>query len=132
MGRTSGNSIMPETSTTGTTTLPASTINVSSNPITAGFSSSGTFTFNRNQVISYTGLTTSSFTGCSGGGVYLANTPVALTVSTTSNTAGTLPLVTINAASTGGFPPAGSFNIITSLGAQTVTYTVISPTSFGG
>lgn len=120
---------MPETSTTGTTTLPVGTINVSS---TTGFLGKGSFTFNSNQKISYTGTTGSSFTGCTGGGVYPANTPVSLIVSTTSASTGTLPITPINVVSTGGFPPAGNFNIVTSLGIQTIVYSSITNTSFVG
>jgi hypothetical protein len=46
------------------TTLPTATIEVAS---TAGFLSAGTIFIN-NQLVTYTGLTGTTFTGCTGGG----------------------------------------------------------------
>jgi Tfp pilus assembly protein PilV len=51
------------TTTSGSVTLPASTISVAS---TTGFMSSGTI-YVGGQTVTYTGLTGTSFTGCSGG-----------------------------------------------------------------
>ncbi len=55
----------------GTPTLPASTMPTTASPITAGFAPSGSFVIYSGtiweQLIAYTGLTSSSFTGCTGG-----------------------------------------------------------------
>lgn len=53
-----------ETTSTGSQTLPTGTLNVVS---TAGFSASGRVVVNRTEVVTYTGLTGTSFTGCTGG-----------------------------------------------------------------
>lgn len=57
--------------TTGAQSLPTGTLNTSTNPQTAGFPTSGTIlvatSTNSWQTVSYTGTTSSSFTGCTGG-----------------------------------------------------------------
>jgi hypothetical protein len=57
--------------TTGSQSLPTATLNTTTNPQTAGFPTSGTIlvatSTNGWQTVSYTGITTSSFTGCTGG-----------------------------------------------------------------
>lgn len=59
------------TLTTNATASPITTINVVS---TAGFGNTGTLTFNDNLTVTYTGITATSFTGCSGGNVFSAGT----------------------------------------------------------
>jgi hypothetical protein len=53
----------PVTTSTAAVTLPSATISV---PNTGGFPSAGTFDLN-GQTVTYTGLTQTSFTGCTGG-----------------------------------------------------------------
>lgn len=53
------------------------------------------------------------------------------TISAASN-GQSLPQATINVASTAGFPTSGTITVTTSAGAQTVTYTGTTPTSFTG
>lgn len=82
------------TFTTNTTSAPITTINVQT---TAGFPTSGTITFNDIQTVTYTNITATSFTGCSGGNTFLAGTTCnyellgnfdfATTLSTTSDPA---------------------------------------------
>ena len=58
------------TTTSGIQTLPTATINVTGNPITLGFPTSGTIyviTSAGPQIVNYTNITSSSFTGCTGG-----------------------------------------------------------------
>jgi hypothetical protein len=52
------------TTTSGSHTLPVATINVAS---TSGFASSGALWVNTSQYVTYTGTTSTTFTGCSGG-----------------------------------------------------------------
>lgn len=70
----------------GSQTLPLATFNAT-NPIAAGFPSSGTFqvlSATGIQTITYTGTTTTSFTGCTGGtGLVSTSTPI--TVGTTTS-----------------------------------------------
>ena len=118
-------------------TLPQSTINVAS---TAGYPSSGTLliqTDNGLQVVTYTGLTPTSFTGVSGGSGNIINGDPIISggVTTTIGSASngfTLPQSTIFAGSTSAFPSEGSVLIQTSCGVQTITYTGLTPTSFLG
>lgn len=58
------------TTTSGIQTLPTATINVTGNPVSLGFPTSGTIyviTTAGPQIVNYTNITTSSFTGCTGG-----------------------------------------------------------------
>lgn len=90
--------------------LPQSIINVAS---TTGFPATGVLwvtTSGGQQVVTYTGLTTTSFTGCSGG-------------SGTMSTGGSVST---------GFPNSGYIYVTTNLGFQVVTYTGITGTTFTG
>lgn len=128
-------------------TLPQTTINVVS---TIGFSGSGSFTLN-SETITYTGITSTTFTGCSGGtstlatgdtvsilktdinstGIYIAGYPFpynqATTIAAGSNGL-TLPQATITVASTSSFPSVGSFT----LNSEIITYTGKTSTTFTG
>lgn len=90
--------------------LPTATINVAS---TTGFPSGGYImvqTTEGIQLVTYTGTTATTFTGCSGG-------------IGSMTTGGTVNI---------GFPTAGTINVTTNAGVQTVTYTGITSTSFTG
>lgn len=128
-------------------TLPQTTVNVVS---TIGFSGSGSFTLN-SETITYTGITSTTFTGCSGGtstlttgdtvsilktdinstGIYIAGYPFpynqTATIAAESNGL-TLPQATITVASTSSFPSIGSFT----LNSETITYTGKTSTTFTG
>lgn len=99
------------------------------------FPTSGTLyivTTNGAQPVSYTGVGTTTLTGCtngtgntsSGGSVFTAFSPASnyTTIAAGSNGA-SLPQTTINVASTAGFPTAGYMYVTTSTGFQVVTYT---------
>jgi hypothetical protein len=75
----------PLTSLTSAVTLPTAIIGVTN---TGGFPNAGTFNLN-GQTVTYTGLTTNSFTGCSGGAGTQASysTVIALTNSSPAATA---------------------------------------------
>lgn len=91
-------------------TLPQTTINVAS---TVGFPTAG-FIFVTTpagvQQVNYTGITATTFTGCSGG----------IGTMSTGNT--------VNVT----FPTAGTINVTTSAGLQTVNYTGITATTLTG
>lgn len=67
------------TTTTGSHTLPVGTINVAS---TAGFLSSGSINVGGNQTVTYTGITGTSFTGCTGGTTTIAAGSAIIQIST--------------------------------------------------
>lgn len=129
--------------------LPTGTINVVS---TTGFPSSGTMfvqSSTASHLITYTGVTATTFTGCTGGNGTLSTGGV---VSSTSAFGGSLPLnfngigtviaagsngqslpqATINVISTTGFPSSGTIFVYTNQGTQTVTYTGTTATTFTG
>lgn len=143
-------------------TLPIATLLVAS---TTGFPNTGTifvFSTTGRQTINYTGVTATSFTGCTGGtGSITGGSPIVAGVATTiaagsnglslpqatinvasTNTASTtiaagsnnirLPQGTINVASTTGFPTSGIIFVTTSVGVQTVAYTGTTGTTFTG
>jgi len=92
------------------TPLPQATINVAS---TTGFATSGSIyvtTGQGIQLVTYTGTTSTTFTGCSGGFGYM---------------------VTGNAV-TAGFAPNGIIYVATSTGVQQVSYTGTTATAFTG
>jgi hypothetical protein len=142
--------------------LPTGTLLTTS---TTGFTSTGqifVFSTTGRQTITYTGITATSFTGCTGGtGSILGGSPIVAGVTTTiaagsngqtlpqatinvaaTNTASTtiavgsnnvrLPTGTINVASTAGFTTTGIIYVTTSTGLQTVQYTGTTGTSFTG
>lgn len=90
--------------------LPTGTINVAS---TTGFPAGGTIFVNTTegtQYVTYTNITATSFTGCSGGiGSMITGASVFQT-----------------------FAPSGSINVTTGAGVQLVTYTGITATTFTG
>lgn len=114
------------TTTSQQYTLPTATINVGS---TSGFSLAGTISVG-GQTISYTGVTLTSFTGCSGGfgvvGSGAIVTQVAPATTLTGDT--TLPLAIITVGSTAGFRSSGAVTI----GGSTVSYTSLTSTTFNG
>lgn len=119
-------------------TLPQATINVAS---TTGFPTAGyIYVFTSDAVlqkVAYTGVTGTSFTGCSGGtgtmntGNLVHQAPYETTIAAGSNGVA-LPTGTINVASTTGFPASGNILVTTSNGPQYVTYTGTTGTSFTG
>jgi pectate lyase-like protein len=126
-------------SPSGGQTLPQGTVNVTS---TAGFAASGSFytqTSTTMAKVTYTGITATSFTGCSGGtgsmtngnGVFANSAVQNTTISSLSNGA-SLPQSVINVASTTGFLSVGAIRVTTGAGVQHVAYTGITPTSFTG
>ena len=96
--------------TSNAASLPTGTINVAS---TTGFPSGGYImvqTTEGIQLVTYTGTSATTFTGCSGGiGSMTTGGSVAI-----------------------GFPGAGTINVTTNAGIQSVTYTGITSTSFTG
>jgi hypothetical protein len=126
--------------TTGTTavtpTLPGSPASLAAtitNPQTLIIQS----TTNDAQIVTYTGSTGTTFTGCTGGsgaiavGNYVWNGPVQTSVDAGSNGA-ILPQGTINVVSTTGFPASGIMLVTTTNGTQRVTYTGVTATTFTG
>lgn len=105
--------------------LPTGTITVVS---TTGFPTSGTILVDTNagtQTVTYTGVTATTFTGCSGGtGTMLTGNAVKASI--------TLPTGTINAVSTAGFATSGTFFICSPAGRQTINYTGTTATTFTG
>ncbi len=153
-----GRSIEYETTTTGIQTLPTGTINVAD---TANFAASGSLrvvTTNGEQLVTYTGKGGTTFTGCTGGtgntsagGKVYGNLQINSAASsklhrlewhglivqrsvfeTTTTGVQTLPVGTINVASTSGFPSSGTLHITTTTGVSTVTYTGKGGTTFTG
>jgi len=110
--------------------LPQGTINVAS---TVGFAASGTIyvtTSSGAQIVTYTGTTGTSFTGCSGGGGTMSTGGVVYAATSVSYTGLTSTSFTGCTGGTGtlliGIPIGGGpFN-------QTVTYTGVTGTSFTG
>ena len=107
-------------------TLPNATVPAST---TTGFTTTGSIRVG-SQVVSYTGITTNSFTGCAGGaGVIIQGTGITQIAPTTNTTVDvTLPATTIAVASTSGFLPAGMIT----LGGTQVAYQSIDGTHFLG
>lgn len=133
-------------------TLPQSTIFVAS---TAGFPTSGSLqvtSSNGAQTVTYTSITNASFQGCSGGtgtlsfgGAVTSTAPVSQTVTYTGlsgTTAFTGCLGGFGSTANGNtvnntgffvnFPTAGQFFVNTGNGAQLITYTNVTATSFTG
>ena len=131
-------------------TLPQATLNVAS---TVDFPSAGTFelvTPTGFQTLSYTGKTSTSFTGCTGGipGTVLRGDSGALTggrfgyvvgrqssanthVAVASDGA-VLPQATLNVGNTIAFSTSGQCFVASDVGAQLVTYTGKTSTTFTG
>ena len=130
-------------------TLPTGTINVVS---TNAFTSSGTAwvqSTTGTHLISYTGKTATTLTGCTGGTGSLATGNVVVstasfggslpisfngnqTIIASGSNGVALPQSTINVVSTTGFPSTGTIFVFTSAGTQTVTYTGTTATTFTG
>jgi len=106
-------------------TLPLPIIDVID---TTGFSPTGLIEFSTSALVSYTGLTPTSFTGCSGG---LGNIAVGDSV-TQAQFVQFAPPVDITNVDTTGFPPTGVLLDLTTPGNPPITYTGITPTSFTG
>jgi hypothetical protein len=99
---------------------------------TAGFPASGAFRFNGGELVTYTGMTATSFTGCS---PVTKNYPIGYLIE--PPTAYSTAPIAVGATSiavhdTGGFPAAGSLYLFCDGVAETVTYTGKTPTSFTG
>jgi hypothetical protein len=94
-------------------------------------------TTNDAQIVTYTGSTGTTFTGCTGGlgaiavGNYVWNGPLQTSITAGSNGVA-LPTGTINVVSTTGFPTPGILLVTTSNGTQRVTYTGTTATTFTG
>jgi hypothetical protein len=132
-----GNAVTTIAAASDGASLPQATINVAD---TTGFPSSGSFSIilpTSAQTITYTGKTSTTFTGCSGGTGTLRGdgdlgrigntvgyfTPASTHITPSSDGA-TLPQATINVAATDAFASSGQVNIATqSNGRQTITYT---------
>jgi hypothetical protein len=102
---------------TGSQVLPVATFNTATSPITAGFPTSGQFNVTSGagvQILTYTGLTASSFTGVTGG----TGTVVTATACTS--------LSDIFATASIAVPKSLSIPITTSPFTQVVSYTGIS------
>lgn len=88
------------------------------------------------QMVTYSGISSTSFAGCSGGtgGIVSGSLiyPVSPFITTLTTSTVTLPSATINAVSTNGFPSSGTFSITSSSGVQVVTYSGLTGTSFTG
>lgn len=115
------------TTTTAQVTLPIGTIPVGT---TQGFTTSGTLNIGGSQIVQYTGVTNTSFTGCTGGsGVIIQGSSISQISPSTNTTAPvTLPAVSIPVASTNGFLPSG----VISIGGTQVTYRSLDATDFLG
>lgn len=115
----------------------ASTLTVAS---TTGFPSAGVLfiatTANGWQPITYTGTTSTTFTGCTtvnAVGAIVTGNPLCAPVNTTLNSGAlALPQATLTVASTTGFNSSGTIYVQSSSGIQAVTYTGITPTTFTG
>ena len=99
------------TVTTGSHTLPVTTLNVAS---IAGFPWSGSVIVNGNQYVNYNGYSIGSTTIAAGSNGF------------------SLPQPTINVVSTANFPTSGQILVAIGGGSQTVTYTGITGTTFTG
>ena len=120
------------------------TLNVAS---TVGFQSSGKIAilFNTDntgsgtningwRIISYTGLTATSFTGCNGGGTGTLATGMTVVQCTTVTTATAVPPTGGNlvVASTAGYPTSGQLAVADSFGMELFNYTGVSGNTFTG
>lgn len=107
-------------------TLPSATIAVST---TISFTNTGTLTI-AGQIVSYTGKTPTTFTGCTGGsGTVGVGTGVSQVYPSTTTTAQvTLPVAAIPVVSVIGFLPSGMIN----LGGTQVSYGSTDATDFLG
>lgn len=114
------------TTLTAILTLPSATIAVGS---TQAFTHTGALTI-YGQVVNYTGVTPTSFTGCTGGsGTLGVGTGVSqIAPSTTTTAEVTLPVAAVPVNSVVGFLPAG----VISLAGNQVTYTTTDATDFLG
>lgn len=95
-------------------------------------------TTNGAQIVTYTGTTATTFTGCTGGagaiavGNYVWGGPVQTSITAPSNGV-SLPVGTINVVSTVGFPASGIALVTTvTNGTQKVTYTGTTATTLTG
>lgn len=113
--------VSPTTMVTTAAALPQSTIQVSN---TSGFAPAGTIEIANGDPISYTGLTSNSFTGCTGGSGNINVGDIVLQVQTVVDA----PPSTIVNVDTTGFPVSGTLLG----GPQPINYTGITPTSFTG
>lgn len=102
--------------------LPVGTINVAS---TTGFPASGNIFIGPNTTV---GVFLNTTIAAASNNAVLAQ---ATTIAAGSNGI-SLPIGTINVASTTGFSTSGTISVVTSLGTQTVTYTGITATTFTG
>ncbi|MBN9299857.1 MAG: IPT/TIG domain-containing protein [Filimonas sp.] len=120
------------TTVTANGSLPASTITVAS---TAGFQPQGVLYIPAlNMVLSYTGITATAFTGCTGGagsittGMEITGPLQQATISGTQ----TLPADTITVSATAGYPASGTLYIWSSGSFTAVQYTGLTATTFTG
>lgn len=114
--------------------LPTGTINVGS---TTNYAAAGALLVLSStgfQLVNYTGVTATTFTGCTGGSGTLVTGAkvVQIALLTSGSNAVALPQATINVGSTDGFPSAGAILVTTAIGAQPVRYTGKTATSFTG
>jgi len=135
---------------TAAATLPQATITVNNTnaysstptrPGSPGFPTAGKLIIqtsnNDAQIITYTGKTATTFTGCTGGtgnivsGCYIHAGPSETTIAVGSNGL-SLPQTTINVVSTALFPTSGRILVDTSIGRQRVLYTGTTATTFTG
>ena len=118
----------PATTVSGTQTLPPAggIFNVTS---TVGWpTTGGEFIVNANasQVVTYTGISGNSFTGCTGGTGTATNAQSVAYYVPIGSPIVQIPLSTynlLNVTSTTGFPVFGSLAIVTTSGTQNLTYT---------
>lgn len=106
-------------------TLPQPIVNVMT---TTGFATSGTFDVISTigtQTITYTGITPTSFTGCSGG-TGIINAGAAVTIPQL------LPQGVIYVRTTAGFASSGTVSVQTTFGMQIVMYTGVTANAFTG
>lgn len=141
---------LPYTTINAAGTLPQATITVvRTNAVTAtnavrgcpAFPASGRLvvqtTNNGEQIVDYTGITATTFTGCTGGvgdisvGNYIWGGPAITTIAAGSNNV-TLPVATINVTNATLFPASGAIQVVTTNGTEKVTYTGTTGTTFTG
>ena len=139
-----------QTTLTSGVTLGQSNISI---PVasTAGFANSGTLqvvsTSGQVQTVTYTGKTLTQFQGCSGGSGMISSGAAIMAVvngpssgptlyglaATTLTSQADLPATSISVASTTGFAPSGTLQVVNSEGVlQLVTYTNKTQTQFQG
>lgn len=111
----------------GNITLPQSVINCGT---TSGFTQNGTILIGGSQVVTYSGSTPTSFTGCSGGaGLVINGTGITQQQPTTTLTSAvTLPVSDLPVGSTSGFTSSG----VISAGGTQITYSSLDTTDFLG